>query len=250
LTAGGGRELVFVGDVHLDRDDEALAPFLAFLRGLQSTAECVVLMGDLFQLWLGDRALEQPHQTAVLDGLRGLRSAGVRVRYLEGNRDFHLARAYAGDALDDAGDAGIEERCGGRRVFAVHGDLTNPADRQYRTWRRVARSRLAWAALSALPAGRRGALAASLERRMRGSNADFKGRFPEAAVRAYGDGFLARGYDAVVLGHFHVERELASGTRPGGRIFVLPEWKGSRRHLRVTAAGAIAFVDSESSVSR
>lgn len=244
-------DLIFVGDVHLDQDDPALPAFLAFLGRLEDSASCVVLLGDLFQLWLGDRALELPHQSAVLDAFRRLRRRGVRVRYLEGNRDFHLARAYAGDALDDAGDTGIEERFAGKRIFAVHGDLTNPDDRQYRTWRAFSRSRGVWLALQALPARRRLALAASLERRLRKSNPDFKGRFPEGAVRDYGQSFLARGMNAVVLGHFHVERELVSSApSPVGRIFVLPEWKGSRRHLRVAVSGEMEFVSSENPSSR
>jgi hypothetical protein len=31
---------------------------------------------------------------------------------------------------------------------------------------------------------------------------------------------------------------------PAGRILVLPEWKATRRHLRVGADGQIAFVDA------
>ena len=82
---------------------------------------------------------------------------------------------------------------------------------------------------------------------MRSSNVEFKQEFPEAAVRAYAGRFLEAGHDAVVLGHFHVERDLqvpASRDGKTGRILVLPEWKESRRHLRVAPDGAIDFVDS------
>lgn len=235
-------DLVFVGDVHLQRDDPDLDAFVAFLRRLGTSAERIVLAGDLFDLWLGRRDLELPHQTAVLDVLRALRRQGVVVRYLEGNRDFHVAGAYAGDAFDDAGDDGIVERFGGRSIFAIHGDLANPQDRQYRAWRRVARSRTAWAILNALPLRRRMRAAEAMERRMRGSNLGFKAVFPEAAVRAYAGSLLARGHDTVVLGHFHVERDLtAAPPSPAGRVLVLPEWKGSRRHLRVGRDGGIRF---------
>ena len=53
------------------------------------------------------------------------------------------------------------------------------------------------------------------------------------------------GHDVVVLGHFHEEHRLeAVPPSPPGRVFVLPEWKTSRRHLRVTADGDVAIVDS------
>jgi len=238
-------DLVFIGDVHLDRDDPALEDFLRFLRALTGSASRIVLAGDLFQLWLGARELELPHQRAVVEALRRARGAGVVVRYLEGNRDFHLGKVYAGDAVDDSGDSGIVEEWGDRRLFAIHGDLANPEDRQYRAWRKVARSRALWLVFQALPRRRRLASALWLERRMRGSNPEFKRAFPEREVRAYAAGYLAQGHDAVVLGHFHLERDLAAvPPSPPGRIFVLPEWKESRRHLRVGSDGRMEFVDS------
>ena len=146
--------------------------------------------------------------------------------------------AYAGDAVDDATDRGIVERLGGKSLFAIHGDLANRRDRQYRAWRRVGRSAVLWALFNLLPRSRRLKTASSLEERMRGSNPDFKRAFPEAEVREYATPWLARGHDAVVLGHFHVELDLAARQ---GRILVLPEWKGSRRYLRVRENGEIGF---------
>lgn len=245
MTPASSRGIAFVGDVHLHRDDPALDAFARFLAGLAERADRLVLAGDLFDLWLGERELELPHQTVVLDALRALRRGGMVVRYLEGNRDFHVGEAYAGDALDEATDAGVSETLGGTRVFAVHGDLANVADRQYRAWRRVARSRAAWALFRLLPLRRRLRVAEGTERRMRGSNLAFKREFPDSAVREYAARQLARGHDAVVLGHFHVERDLvAAPPSPPGRIVVLPEWKGSRRHLRLGPDGVLRFESS------
>jgi UDP-2,3-diacylglucosamine hydrolase len=236
------KDLVFVGDVHLDRDDPDLPAFLAYLRGLARTAGRIVLMGDLFNLWIGSEELEQAHHREVAGCLAALRRAGVETHYLEGNRDYRVARSHAGATFDAVSGAGLDESWGGRRLFAAHGDLVNAADRQYRLWRRLSRSRTAWLAFSAVPRKRRFAIAERLERSLRGTNRERKAAFPEDAVRGWAAPYFARGYDAVVLGHFHVEREIVheAGGRPG-RIFVLPEWKGSRRHLRVGAGGSIAF---------
>ncbi len=244
----GGAEsgdLVFVGDVHLGQDDPWLPSFLEFLDRLGRTSRRIVFMGDLFDLWIGRPELEQPHQTAVVARLAELRRRGVVVRYLEGNRDFHIGRCYAGSAFDDATDQGILEEFGGRRVVAIHGDLANRRDRRYRRWRRVSRSGPAWLLFNLLPRRRRLRLACGLERRLRRSNAEYKGAFPEAEVRAYAATLLGSRDDALVLGHFHVERDLAPApTGARGRVLVLPEWKASRRHLRIDPAGDMAFVDS------
>jgi UDP-2,3-diacylglucosamine hydrolase len=235
-------ELAFVGDVHLDRDDPALPAFLDFLDRLEERAARIVFVGDLFNLWLGDRRLELPHQRQVLERVGRLRRSGIVVRYVEGNRDFHLARAYAGSLLDEVSSQSIAETWGGLRIFAAHGDLVNVEDRPYRAWRRFARSRLSWIVFRSLPASRRLGLAHWLERRLRTTNLEHKSSFPEEAIRRYARAPLGRGFDAVVLGHFHVERELREGPPPRpGRIFVLPCWRETRRHLRVGGDGTLAF---------
>ncbi len=239
------RGLVFIGDVHLDRDDPALGDFLDFLERLRHGTSGIVLMGDLFNLWLGRRDLEQPHQRRVVEKLHSLRESGIGVRYVEGNRDYRIGPAYAGWALDAATDRGVSEQAGGVRLFAIHGDLANREDRQYRAWRRISRSAPFWWAFNLLPRGRRLRVAEGLETRMRATNVEHKRAFPEREVRDYAARFLALGHDGVVLGHFHEEHALeARPPSPPGRIFVLPEWKGSRRHLRVGPDGSIGFVDS------
>lgn len=240
-----GGDLVFVGDVHLERDDPHLPDFLDFLDGLRREASRVVFLGDLFNLWIGRGDLEQQHHREVLEALRELRRAGLGVVYVEGNRDYRIARAHARDALDVATDGGVVERFGGLSLFAIHGDLANRRDRQYRTWRRVSRSAPFWLAFNLLPRATRARIADGLETRMRGTNLEYKREFPEAEVRDYAAGYLGQGHDVVVLGHFHEEHRLeAVPPSPPGRIFVLPEWKQSRRHLRVGPDGTVEFVDS------
>ena len=239
-----GERLCFIGDVHLEAVNDDLRAFVELLDRLERDGcRRIVLLGDLFNLWIGRRALERPHQTAVVEKLQELRSRGVAVRYLEGNRDYRVGACYTGVALDDSTDAGLVERFGGRRLFAVHGDLVNVEDRQYRAWRRFSRTRLPWLLLGMLPRATQLRLSDDMEQRMRGSNLEYKQEFPESMVRAYAAPYLVAGHDAVVLGHFHVERELTVD-EPAGRIFVLPEWKQSRRHLEVDGDGDIRFVDS------
>jgi len=243
VTLGG--DLIYVGDVHLDVADPSLDDFLRFLDSLAASTSRLVLMGDLFNVWIGQEALEQPHHRAVAARLAALRRAGVGVFYVEGNRDYRIARRYVGTSLDAATLRGFADRHGGHRIFAIHGDLANRADLQYRAWRRLSRSAPFWAAFNALGSRRRLRAAEWIERRMRRSNRAFKEAFPEDAVRAYGTRLMRSGYDTIVLGHFHVERCLdVDANGAPGRIYVLPEWRESRRHLRVRASGEIAVVDS------
>jgi len=243
VPAGG--KLASVGDVHLDRGDPELEPCLSFLDHLGRTSRRIVFLGDLFNVWLGRKELEQPHQAAVLAKLRALRASGVGIGYVEGNRDFRIAPVYGGDAIDDASCSGLAEEQGGTRLFAAHGDLVNVRDSRYRLWRAVSRSAPVWWLFNRLPATRRLRLAESLERRLRRTNVAYKQEFPEAALREFAADILRRGFDVLVLGHFHVERDFPIGPPgPRGRAVVLPEWKGQRRHLEVDEKGRVEFVDS------
>lgn len=243
--SGQGGDLVFVGDVHLDDGDRAVDEFCAFIEDLAPATSRLVLAGDLFEVWIGRPELEGTHHRVVTRALAGLRSRGVSVAYLEGNRDFRIAPAHVGTTFDASSETGLVERHGAKSLFAIHGDRVNEADRAYRAWRRVARSQAAWLLFNALPSATRLRIAAGLRRRLARTNAAYRGEFPEAAVRRFAAARFRDGHDAVVLGHFHVEKDLSAvPPSPSGRILVLPEWKGSRRHLRVRADGDIAFVAS------
>lgn len=233
-------ELAFVGDVHLDRGDDDLDPFLAFVDALAERAGHLVFLGDLFNLWIGARGLERPHQTAVLDRLAGARARGIALTYVEGNRDYRVARGRAADVFHRIATESLELEWAGRRLHVAHGDLVNVEDRQYRTWRRLSRSRPFWALVGVLPPRTRLRFADRLERRMRATNLRMKRSFPEERVRAYGTAALRSGCDAVVLGHFHEEHCIEAG-EPPRPVYVLPDWKSSRRYLRVGPDGTIAF---------
>jgi UDP-2,3-diacylglucosamine hydrolase len=237
--------VAFVGDVHIERDDPALPDFLEFLDRLGRRVSRIVFMGDLFNVWIAGGGLEPPHQAAVVERMRGLRRRGIVVHYLEGNRDYWVGRHHTGTAVDEASTEGLVEHVGGHRIWAAHGDLVNVEDRQYRAWRRLSRSAPVGLVFRLLPSSRRVRAAESIERRMRGTNLEYKRDFPERLVSEYARCRFDEGYDVVVLGHFHVERDIeVDGERASGRVLVLPEWRESRRHLLAEPDGVIRFVDS------
>jgi len=236
--------LAFVGDVHLLPDDPLLEEFLRLLEGLGQSCSRIIFTGDLFNVWLGRQELEQPHHTAVLSKLSELRERGIVLRYIEGNHDFRVGSSRAAQVFDDICDETLAESFGGLSILAAHGDLANSEDRRYRRWRRFARYPLVWWLFNRLPRRARLRLAEWTERRLRSSNLEHKREFPTEQVLAYAASFLEGGHDLIVMGHFHEEREfrLPGAERPV-RVVVLPEWKGSRRHLEVDGNGELSFVD-------
>ena len=220
--------VVVVADAHLGGpggNGEDLAAQLGEL----DPADCarVLFLGDLFHLWIGSRRFETPEVRRLAAAIRGLRRRGIRVSYVEGNRDFFVGEGAYGDLFDDCGRE-VRFDDGGVRYLAVHGDGLNPRDWRYRCWRRLSKNALSRWLTFRLPrsVGRR--LVASTERGLARTNLEHKARIPEAVVRRYAARRLAEGADVLLLGHFHAARRWPAG---GGEVRVADAWFNDRRLL-------------------
>lgn len=88
------RHTLFASDLHLDSEAPwAIDAFLKFLAGEARGAEALYLLGDLFEVWVGDDDDDPDHARACA-GLARLTASGVAVYALHGNRDFLLGAPF------------------------------------------------------------------------------------------------------------------------------------------------------------
>lgn len=218
--------VALIADSHIDGPGGEPDALVAQLRALiAERPDRLVLLGDIFQAWVGFRQYETPAVRAVLAAVAELRAAAVRVEYIEGNRDFFIAEGPYRDAFDEVA---LETRfeAGGVRYLAVHGDGLNDRDRQYLAWRWLSKSGPVKMAIRALPRATVARLVARTERKLSRTNFKHKARVPERAIRRYGERRLAEGHDVLLLGHFHEPRRYEV---EGGEIRLLDAWFRSRR---------------------
>jgi UDP-2,3-diacylglucosamine hydrolase len=235
--------LLFVADAHLTRDDPEVDAFVSFLRVEGRKAATLCILGDLFNIWLGKPKFALPHHLRVLDALEELRSAGVRLLYVEGNRDFHLRRTHLGRPFTAVTEDSLVETYAGRRFHLAHGDAINSDDRQYRAWKAISKSSPVYGAFSLLPARAGMRLGERLERTLAGTNLRNRARFPMEHCLAYARKVFEEGSDAHVLGHFHEEKHIAFGEgegRPLG-VYVMPAFRLGHRYLIVEGDAAPRF---------
>ena len=127
---------LFIADLHLAADrPDITAAFLRFLREKAVSAQALYILGDLFEVWIGDDNPE-PLLAEVANALKVLSNTGVALYFIHGNRDFFLRKAYA-------------DRCGmtllppsqvidlyGTPTLIMHGDSLCTLDIAYQKFRK------------------------------------------------------------------------------------------------------------------
>lgn len=126
---------LFISDLHLsDERPEITALFLNFLRTHAAGASALYILGDLFEVWLGDDAVLPGYQP-VLEGIRTLSGTDIPVYVMHGNRDFLMGNLFAqqcGCRL--ISDPTIIE-LNGERTLLMHGDTLCTDDVEYQQFR-------------------------------------------------------------------------------------------------------------------
>jgi UDP-2,3-diacylglucosamine hydrolase len=217
--------IAIIADAHLSGPGGPAGPLVAQLASLPAQGcRRLVLMGDLFQAWVGFESFETDDVRALVAALRDLRRQGVVVEYVEGNRDFFLAGGPYADAFDRVALETTFE-VAGVRYLAVHGDGLNDRDRKYRFWRWLSKSAPVRLLVRCTPRRLAHRMVHSTEARLSRTNFKHRAALPEAAIRAYAAQRLAEGYDVLLLGHFHEPRIWQV---PGGEVRLLDAWFRSR----------------------
>ncbi|MFT7724639.1 MAG: UDP-2,3-diacylglucosamine diphosphatase [Roseateles sp.] len=208
-----------LSDLHLGPDTPGTLVRLA--RHLAGTpAQAVLLLGDIFEVWVGDDARHEPFEASVVTTLREA-SRRKALFFMPGNRDFLVGA----DLLADAGMAALPDPtvldAFGRRWLLAHGDAQCLADAGYRAWRATSRSPAWQADFLAKPLADRQAFGRQARAQSRASQAaQLMGMDLDAdACRA-----LLREAGATTLIHGHTHRPAEHDLGDGLKRVVLSDW--------------------------
>lgn len=235
------RTLDFLSDLHLEAG--APATFEAWRRALEGTpADAVFLLGDLFEVWVGDDAAAPGSFEAQC--LEVMRAAARRAPlfFLHGNRDFLVGREYLGRCGTTLLDDPTVLVFGGQRWLLSHGDALCLDDVDYLRFRAEVRSAAWQQAFLARPLAERQAIARGIRNQ---SEARKRTHGPEAYADV--DAAEARRWlaaaQAETLIHGHTHRPAQHVLAPGLQRVVLTDWDLAAQPprgelLRLQAAGA------------
>jgi UDP-2,3-diacylglucosamine hydrolase len=226
----GWHSVAFVSDLHLcEQSPLTLAAFEQWLA--QARPDALFVLGDLFEVWIGDEVCQQPAHARVLAALKRC-AARSDVFFMAGNRDFLLGP----DALAAAGMRALSDPCRldvfGQRLLLSHGDALCLDDQPYQAFRRTVRQADWQQAFLARPLEER----ANLARRIREESQGRKEAQPDLSQWADVDNAEASQWlhatGAQVLVHGHTHRPAVHQLPNEQQRIVLTDWDADHAPLR------------------
>jgi len=133
-------ETLFISDLHLDSaHPEIQQQFLQFIEQDAQGSDALYILGDLFEVWLGDDD-DNPDNLVTIQKLKQLTELGTPVYVQHGNRDFLLGSEFetmsGATLLTDPKLINLY----GQQALIMHGDLLCTDDIQYQQFRQMVRN--------------------------------------------------------------------------------------------------------------
>lgn len=196
-------DILFISDLHLsDERPEITALFSLFLTRDATKTQALYILGDLFEVWLGDDAV-LPGYRPVLDGLRALTGSGIPVYVMHGNRDFLIGDGFAQQTgcrlLADPTVIDLH----GKPTLLMHGDTLCTDDVDYQRFRSQVRDPDTQRQFLALPIDERIAVAKHYRNESRERNSYKTAEIMDVNQTAVLDVMRQYGVHRLIHGHTH-----------------------------------------------
>ena len=221
FTAPSGWQAIdFISDLHLAADTpRGFDTWAAYMRATR--ADAVFILGDLFEVWVGDDARFEGFEAKCAEVLS--QTAAVRsVAFMLGNRDFLVGA----EMLSACNVAALSDptvvTAFGERLLLTHGDALCLADADYQKFRAMVRSPAWQASVLARPLAERRALAREVRHESERRHGAMLPEWLDLDLAASVE--WMRAADAPALVHGHTHRPADQVLQPGRTRHVLSDW--------------------------
>jgi UDP-2,3-diacylglucosamine hydrolase len=218
---------VFVADVHLRREERSKRDALVkFISDLPADGVHLHLLGDLFNVWVGDVQPElETELLPVIEAMRKFIERGGKLTFFHGNRDYcmqdYLTRRIGAETVFYWKIIDLD----GRRTYLTHGDLLSRGDQLYHVARWFMRGPISMRLWRLFPVewryGFTGAYR-NMSQRQEGDRRAKRYNINRFKVQR----LMRRGVSLVICGHVHeyTDRTYRHRGRET-RIITLPPWR-------------------------
>lgn len=134
------QKTLFISDLHLEENQPKITQqFLALLASCDASVDALYILGDLFEVWIGDDD-DTPFHRSITEALHAATQRGLPIYLLYGNRDFLIGKKFLRDTgcqlLSDEEKIMLYHT----PVLLMHGDTLCTRDVAYLKARKKARN--------------------------------------------------------------------------------------------------------------
>ena len=234
-------EYLFISDCHLDTSKpEITTGLLDFIKNRASTARFLYILGDLFEVWLGDDD-PAPGFGEVIASLSQL-SETTDIYFIAGNRDFLIGNGLARRAGFKVIREPVKLDLGGKRVVLMHGDLLCTDDHDYQAFRSQVRNPDWQSEFLQKPLLERQQIVAGLRVDSIAAMLEKTVEIMDVNLTAVESCFDA--HDAAVLIHGHTHRPGVHRYDRSRTRYVLGDWNPQPSYLSWSCSGGFELHDS------
>ena len=230
--------ILFISDLHLEQERPDISQaFENFLASKAAHAQALYILGDFFNVWLGDD-LDRDPASRVAESLNTLSRQGLAIYLMHGNRDFLIGERFAGAC----GARLISEpyllKAFDHKVLLMHGDVLCTDDTDYMAFRRQVRDPDWQASFLAMPAEARIEFAAKARETSKAMNSNKAEDIMDVTASAVEQVMQDHAVNELIHGHTH--RPAVHSLQINGkeaRRYVLGDWDKNPRYVQLDETG-------------
>ncbi len=137
------KKIYFASDFHLGgaKSDQANRErelrIIQWLKSIEDSAQCLFLVGDIFDFWFEYKTVIPKGYTRFIAQLHALQDKGVKVYFFTGNHDMWLFDYFEKEMGIQIFREPIKIQINSHTFFIGHGDGLGPGDKKYKILKKI-----------------------------------------------------------------------------------------------------------------
>ncbi len=141
-TVESGKKIYFASDLHLGvpTREKSLAReklFIKWLDEVSKDAQCIFILGDLFDFWFEYKQVVPKGFVRVLGKLAELRDKNISIYFFPGNHDQWMKNYFTEEMDIPIFEKEVSFECNSKKFLIGHGDGLGPGDYKYKVIKKI-----------------------------------------------------------------------------------------------------------------
>lgn len=198
------KNILFISDLHLDEQQPGITSLLLdCLQHEAMQADQLFILGDFFEVWVGDDD-DSPYFQTIKQALKNYVDSGRQCFIMPGNRDFLIGEQFMRETgATYLPDPSVIEY-NGQRILLTHGDLMCTDDKRHQIYRSIIQHRLTKTIARFVPLSYRKKVANKLRAASRKHFLRNNEQLRDVTNKAVNNAFIKNNVDVIIHGHTHV----------------------------------------------